>query len=195
MNGVSPVCNASSACESSCSPTICTEAERTACTADLEDEELTPDGERAAILDKTGNVAPEPSLATYLEACGRYIKHVAACGGDTGGQDETSCARWAKVERVEMTRSYDCMAYLPCGASEARCAPIPVSYALDWDRAFMRRCGRAMNGNVIERVVDVSHWLKVEVLEVAEGCVTDAACDDVQPCLTRWTNGLYAISP
>lgn len=121
-----------------------------------------------------------------LESCSRSMRALEACGYEV---DADLCAHYARLERPEVTSSYDCMAASACGTDLVVCDPAPTRWGLDLCLELNARCDAFGMGCTYEQAdaIDAqAAWLRDDVRDAALQCLEEPDCLAVYGCLNAW---------
>jgi hypothetical protein len=168
-------CNPSTACTASCS------GSNTYCT----------DDDRARCVSQSFELAlPHAADAEVEAACRRSFAHVAECELATD-HDASVCATWAKVERPEVAKTYDCTAKAACADLATACPMPETTFGDELCDALEAKCESATvcGAAVRTKLNGAGGWLRDDVKQVAMGCASQDTCNNAQRCFQGWADG------
>lgn len=170
-------CDVDDACEYSC--------EESRPCSDWEREECVSEGWQA--------VLPNDPDGSIESACLALIDTYERCGFDVDLYP-SECARWAASEKPEVASYYQCVATQSCdalaGGTISCAAPVRTAFGDAICADFAAVCGEGCNSDFQEWLnVNGSYW-REDVLEAAEVCVAQSACENVSGCLEAWAMAL-----
>ncbi|MDB5214866.1 MAG: hypothetical protein JWO86_2793 [Myxococcaceae bacterium] len=174
-SGASYTCNSSSACALSCgSSSECSDSERSQCVQQ----------------GFTVRVDHEPS-AEVLAACNRAFDQLESCQLEIPGTDRSACALWAKAEKPETARLYDCVATKACTADDRSDCELPATtLGDDFCDALEAKCGAPLgvycNGDDRKTLNDNGAWWREDVVALTKSCLSYPTCDDALECHLAW---------
>lgn len=166
-------CDPSRSCAISCSSrgSTCSDDERTSCNAE---------GFRADLGERT---SPEVEAA-----CIRFFDHLDNCEVEIAGLDRTVCATWAKVERPEVAKLYDCAIARGCsGDSSESCSAPTTTLGDEVCDAMAATCGDTVCSPETRAALNENGgWLRDDVTAAAKACAAQSSCGDAQDCFRAW---------
>jgi hypothetical protein len=173
-SGASYNCDSSSACALSCgssSDTTCSDSERSQCI------------QQSIVV----HLNEEPS-AELLASCGRMFDHLTSCHLEIRGKTKAACAVWAKVEKAENARYYDCITNLGCSSDVSDCQPPTTTLGEEICDALNAKVGSDTFCNAKERVEldENGAWWKDDVIAVERSCLALPDKDDAVRCHWAW---------
>jgi hypothetical protein len=129
---------------------------------------------------------PTNPSAEIESSCKRGIAHVKECGRKTS-VTETDCNRFALTERPERSQNYDCVAQLPCDATDASsCDPTRSEFGDQLCGSVEERCAGTCDAKTRTALNIEGAWLRADVMAAASSCTTHSECGDVKACLSAW---------
>ncbi|MBX3221506.1 MAG: hypothetical protein KF795_13370 [Labilithrix sp.] len=127
------------------------------------------------------------SNAEVEAACTRYFDHLASCNLAVPGRDVSVCSAWAKVERLEVAKIYDCSIAQGCSGDPTACRLPPTTLGDELCGALDGACEETIcSAETRAGLNDLGAWLRDDVTAAAKKCAAQASCTDAQDCLTAW---------
>jgi hypothetical protein len=170
--GASYSCDASSACRLSCgTSSSCSDSERSQCL------------QQSIVV----HLNDQPS-AELLASCTRMFDHLTSCQLEIAGKTKAACAVWAKVEKAENARYYDCVANKDCTTDVSDCQPPTTTLGDEICDALNAKVGSDAFCNAKERkeLNENGAWWNDDVIAVERACLALPEKGDAAECHRAW---------
>lgn len=165
-------CDPSERCEISCgSSSTCSDSERSECVEQGFTVEL-----------------PAAKSDALADACRRMFARNDECGVRTAPFSAYDCEIWAKTERPERAKDYECVAALPCDDDGASCEVAPSDFGDRLCDAMSATCDGFCTDDVRAALNLQGAWLKDGVMQAAMTCAKQESCGDARECFQAWTS-------
>lgn len=162
-------CDSSTACDASCGDhdVSCSDAEQSEC-----------------VKTKFTAALPDNANREVEAACNRARARVTSCGQEA--VPPAVCTLMGKVERAEVSTTYDCMAKQPCDADMEICALPTTTLGDELCAGGNQQCTGLCNDETQAYLNDAGAWFRPGVQQAARGCLAQASCTDVRKCFNAW---------
>jgi len=131
-----------------------------------------------------------PPLPDVQAACERAVAHNTRCEQATLGE---ACLQAAKVESVEMTSVYNCVAEIECDDSVAACLPPKDDELADAicerleDYCDTVRCDSEWR----DAIATNQAWWSATTIDAATACLEERSCSNLRNCLSAWSETVF----
>ena len=133
----------------------------------------------------------EPA-AELLASCNRMFDHLTSCKLEVPRKTKSICATWAKVEKAENARYYDCIANKGCEDDLTACQPEPTTFGDEVCDALNARLGSELfcGAKVREALNENGASWRDDVIAVERACLALPDKSDLLGCHSAWENAV-----